>query len=368
MPLSARIAFFISSHGFGHAARASAVISVLQKQMPGLHVDIYSLTPSWFFIDSLAGSYEYHQLLTDIGLAQINPLEVNIPETLQRLDRFLPFAEDLLADLAQQLRQSQCRLVVCDISPLGIAVAERAGITSVLIENFTWDWIYDGYRVLDDRFAGHSEILKNIFAKASFRIQIQPNCSPQHSDLTTGPVSRKPKRSKLETRTQLRIPDCKKLVLMTMGGIPGAYHTLEPLQKFNDCCFLVPGDNVEMEVHDNLILLPYHSSYYHPDLVQAADVVIGKVGYSTLAEVYQAGIPFGYFTRPGFRESAVLSAFIREQMQGIELRDSEYGDGSWISRLPELLAMPRTERNGPNGADGVAAFLNKLILREGKTP
>jgi hypothetical protein len=31
----------------------------------------------------------------------------------------------------------------------------------------------------------------------------------------------------------------------------------------------------------NLVLLPHHSGFYHPDLVNASDAVIGKVGYST---------------------------------------------------------------------------------------
>ncbi len=368
MPSSARIAFFISPHGFGHAARASAVISVLQQRRPALHIDLYSQTPTWFFNDSLSGSYAHHELLTDVGLAQINPLEVDLPATLKRLDGFLPFSEDLLETQARQLKQSHCRLVVCDISPLGIAVAARAGIPSVLIENFTWDWIYKGYSTFDAPFAKHTEILKETFAKARFRIQVQPNCSLQPADLTTGPVSRKPKKSRQETREQLKIPDRKKLVLITMGGIPDTYRFLDPLRKFSDCCFLVPGSNVDMEVHGNLTLLPYHSRFHHPDLVQAADVVIGKVGYSTLAEVYHAGIPFGYFTRPGFRESDVLAAFVQEQMQGVALQGCEYRDGSWITRLPELLELPLIKRNDANGADCVVAFLDDLICQMDGTP
>ncbi len=368
MPPSERIAFFISPHGFGHAARSAAVISALQKRNPSLHVDLYARTPSWFFKDSLEGSYEYHELMTDVGLAQKNPLEVDLPETLKRLDAFLPFSENLIGSLGQQLKQNRVQLVVCDISPLGLAVAERAGITSVLLENFTWDWIYQGYPALNSSLATHTEMLKTIFAKARFRIQVQPNCFLQPSDLTTEPVSRTPNVSRQSTRRQLKIPDQKKLVLITMGGIPDAYRSLGLLQKFENCCFLVPGPNREIEVNGNLTLLPFHSKFYHPDLVQAADVVIGKVGYSTLAEVYHAGKPFGFFTRPGFRESDVLSAFILNKMHGIELLHNEYEDGSWTRRLPDLLELPIIKRNEGNGADCVAAFLGDLIRQREITP
>lgn len=337
--------------------------------MPSLQVDLFSQTPPWFFSNSLEGPYEYHDLATDVGLVQATPLTENLPATIESLDEFLPFNENRVLQLALQLQQSRCRLIVCDISPLGIAVAEQAGIPSVLIENFTWDWIYEGYAAFQTQLAKYNQILKNTFAKVTFRIQVEPNCAPQAADLLTGPVSRRPKRSRQEIRRDLNIPDQKKLVLITMGGIPDSYRFLDQLHTYDDCCFLVPCAHKEMERDDNVVLLPYHSAFFHPDLVHAADAVVGKVGYSTLAEVYHAGIPFGYFTRPGFRESAVLSAFIQQKMQGIEMQISEYGDGSWIGRLPALLRLPVCERSAVNGADRVAAFLKNLITRQGgRTP
>ncbi|MEZ4565570.1 MAG: hypothetical protein R2860_00930 [Desulfobacterales bacterium] len=44
-------------------------------------------------------------------------------------------------------------------SLLGIAVAERSGIFSVLVENFTWDWIYADYVSTDRRFEKHIDLL-----------------------------------------------------------------------------------------------------------------------------------------------------------------------------------------------------------------
>ena len=36
-------------------------------------------------------------------------------------------------------------LVVGDVPPLAFAAAHAAGIPSIAIANFTWDWIYEGY-------------------------------------------------------------------------------------------------------------------------------------------------------------------------------------------------------------------------------
>ncbi len=360
---SDQIAFFVSPHGFGHAARASAVISALYDRMPKLAVNLYSRTPPWFFRDSLRGPYVYHELLTDIGLVQENPMVEDLEATVEKLEGFLRFDTGLIDRLARQLNRDGCRLIVCDISPLGIVVANRAGIPSVLIENFTWDWIYGGYPDYREQFDGHIQHLQQIFSSATWRIQTAPNCDEQDADLKTGPICRKPRASKEEIRQQLKVPDAGKLVLITMGGIPDACSSLEQLRPFTDCRFLVPGDNEQLTVDGNLTLLPYHSGFYHPDLVNAADVVIGKVGYSTLAEVYHAGTPFGYFTRPDFRESDVLSAFVHKNMPGVHLSGDTYKDGSWIDHLPKLLEMSRVERNEVNGADVVSDFLQDLLLR-----
>ena len=92
------------------------------------------------------------------------------------------------------------------------------------------------------------------------------------------------------------------------------------------------------------------------------------LAFLTITSRYFICRTFGYFTRPGFRESAVLSAFVQEKMQGIELRDSEYRDGRWVTRLPDLLELPLIERGGENGADGVAGFLDDLIHQMDGTP
>lgn len=137
--MAERIAYFITSHGFGHAARAVSVMSALAEKRPQVAFDIFTTVPEWFFSDSLVAPFTLHAILTDIGLVQQNPFQEDLPETLRCLDAMLPFEEALIENLASQLQRTHCRLVLCDIAPLGIAAALKAGIPSVLVENFTWD-------------------------------------------------------------------------------------------------------------------------------------------------------------------------------------------------------------------------------------
>ena len=132
-----RIAYFVSPHGFGHAARAASVMEALAEIESSLQFDIFTTVPDWFFAKSHSFGYQYHRLETDIGLIQKTPFQEDLPATVQKLNEFLPFNQARIATVAEKISHLNCKLVICDIAPLGIRVARKAGVPSVLIENFT---------------------------------------------------------------------------------------------------------------------------------------------------------------------------------------------------------------------------------------
>jgi hypothetical protein len=356
------IAYFITPHGFGHAARACAVIAALQDITSNIQFEIYTQVPLWFFKDSLSKrSFNYHDLLTDIGLVQTSPLHEDLEQTIQFLDNFLPFNSLLVAKLAKKIKDSQCELIVCDTAPLGIAVAKEAGIPAVLVENFTWDWIYEGYLGQVPEIAKHIYFLKDLFASVDYHIQTQPVCQANLINLTTQPVSRKARLSKKEVRKKLSLPQDAPMILISMGGIPPqCYSFLEKIAERQGIFFVIPGVSESVQRNKNLVLLPHHSSFYHPDLIEASDLVLGKLGYSTLAEVYWAEIPFGYITRPRFRESETLAKFVGQEMSGFAISESCFATGDWVSLLPNYLNLPSPRRIGPNGSEQIARFIISL--------
>ena len=354
-----RIAFFISPHGFGHAARAASVMEALAEIESSLQFDIFTTVPDWFFAKTNSFGYQYHRLETDIGLVQKTPFQEDLPATVKKLKKFLPFDQPQIAAAAEKIRQLRCQLVVCDIAPMGIRVAKEAGVPSVLVENFTWDWIYRGYE--EEGFNEFNGYLQSIFAEAGFHIQTQPICKPERVDFTAGPASRKIKSSCSHIRQRLRLSDSSKVVMITAGGVPKNYGFIDKLNKLTDTHFILQGASNSESIRGNLILLPENSAYFHPDLVNAADAVIGKIGYSTIAEVYHAGVPFGYVARTQFRESKPLVNFVENHMSCLGIGESEFKEGDWIHRLQDLLALPRMEQNTPNGADQIAGFISALL-------
>ena len=334
-------------------------MAALQRRDPAARFELFTSVPRWLFEQSLVQPFGYHELASDIGLAQRNSLHEDIPETVRRLDAFVPFRPALVDALARQVVALGCGQVVCDIAPLGIAVARAAGLSNTLIENFTWDWIYEGYAEQSPELRPHIETLRSVFASADRRVQTEPVCAYQRNDLLAAPVSRAPRTAPDETRAKLGIPAGAPLVLITMGGLSSAdqHAFLDQLACWPQYRFVIPGSSDAPATTGNVLRLPNHSALYHPDIMRAADAVVGKTGYSTVAEAYHAGLPYGYVSRPRFRESAVMDAYIQAHMRGIAFSESEFRSGAWLNRLPDLLALGRIERAEPNGAEQVAEFL-----------
>ena len=356
-----RIAYFVSPHGFGHAARAAAVMESLAESDPGIQFEIFTSVPSWFFQDSVSAPFAYHRVVTDIGLVQKDAFEADLESTLDALDNFFPLKRSLIEHLAGTIKSSNCDLIVCEIAPMGIPIAKAARIPSILVENFTWDYIYQQYTDSNDRIKQHIDYLQPIFNAANYHIQTEPMCRRVSADLTTAPVSRKIKSNAVEIRQRLGVPKDGKIVLITTGGIPQSYGFLEELNKFRDIIFVMPGAGPAMKMVDNLIILPHRSDFYLPDLVNAADAVIGKVGYSTLSEIYHGGAPFGYVARSNYRESESMVEFIKKQMPAIAVSELEFYNGNWTAKLSDLLDLAPVERNITNGAEQISRFIEGLL-------
>ena len=232
---------------------------------------------------------------------------------------------------------------------------------SLLIENFTWDWIYAGYNSnYAPQFAPFIDYLQTQFSNADYHIQTAPLCCPSPTaELTTAPVSRTPKTPAGQVRRELGLSESAKMVVVTMGGTGTDYDFLHDAIDQPDLFFVAAGAN--FKGRGQVITLPQHSPIFHPDLINAADAVIGKVGYSTLAEVYQAGVPFGYIARPHFRESAPLVDFIEHNLSCRPITEAQLYDGTWQAQLSRLLSLPKQPPPGKNGAIQIAKFVAGLL-------
>lgn len=354
------IGWVVSSHGFGHAARSCAVIEAIWRHAPDVHLTIFGRTPDWFFEQSLGtpgqnGDYELVEIDTDLGLVQTSALREDVDATARELRRRLPFDESCRS-LAAAIASSGVEAVVCDISPWGLAAALQLGLPSLLVENFTWDWIYAGYPSL----AQFEAPFRDAFALATRHVQTQPVCRFQDDAISvTPPASRTSRTPRDAIRSELGVENDDQLVMMTMGGVAWSYEHLDALERETGRVWLIAGGTTSpaLEPRGRHVLLPHRSPLYHPDLVAAADVVVGKLGYSTVAEVAAAGTRFVYVPRPHFPESDELEAWTRTNLVSERFAPELLESGDWLSQL--RLTVDRIEKRPrraslPNGADQVA--------------
>ncbi len=359
------IAWFISPHGFGHAARSCALIEAVNAQRPQTVFHLYTSVGRRFFSGSLSAAFQYHPLVTDVGMVQKTPFAEDLPATVERLKRFYPCDPDLVDDLARQVKALDCRLIVCDIAPLGIAVGLRAGIATLLVENFTWDWVYAGYRDYRQALQPFCRYLGGLFAAADYHLQTRPVCRPREAHLTTGPISRRPRTDAGTLRRRLGIPPGARMVVVTLGGTSDLYVFSDFALAAGDIYLVVPGSGDTLTVHERVILLPTYSGFFHPDLIHTADAVVGKAGYSTLAEVYAAGVPFGYVKRAGFRESAILEDFVARHMPSLEISEKALATGLAPDLIARLLSLPRAAAQNRNAAGEAGGFICRILDQEG---
>ncbi len=317
--------------------------------------NIFTSIPESIFAQSLR-NYKYHNVLTDIGLVQKDAFTTDIEATCQQLTTLLPFDNTLVGNLAQQCRKMS--FIICDISPLGIAVARQLGIPSVLIENFTWDWLYNFYRDEFPQIGYFADYFQELFSQADYHIQTEPLCNPAKADLHCGPIFRKIKENPESIKSIFQCGE-RKITLVTMGGISFFPSFLDSLKGYGDFFFIFGGQEKSGRIGDNIHLLDRITDHYHPDLINCADIVVFKSGYSTLAECFQAATASICVQRDGFAESKVIENFAKQHLRSTIIKQEDFTSGQWLKLLPDTVPYQQSSIR-ENGADVVAEFLLSL--------
>lgn len=356
-----KIACFITSHGFGHATRSTAVLKKL-AQKEKLELIIFSSLPAWFFQENLQKiSHKYYPTETDIGLIQKSPFLHDLPLTINRLKDFLEFKEDKIKPIFEILHKELLDFIFCDISPLGIYLGKKFNIPTCLLENFTWDWIYESYALSNQSLKEPIEKLNQIFSQADLHIQTNPICRPLENLHQVNPIFRPFLEKREKTAIKLGINDKKPILLITTGGITQKFSFLERIKNDGKHFYLITGDYPKLEKGKNFILIPKQNDFYFPDLVQLSDGVIGKVGYGTLAEAWGAQKPLIGTFRENFRESGPMRNFFKNNIPGFEISNLSFQQGEWIPKIEKLLNCAKNSSKPVNGSEQATQIISNWI-------
>lgn len=353
--MSLRVAAFVSAHGWGHAARTAAVLAALRERRPGTRLHLFTRAPRWFLEETLGDDVRVHPVEADVGLVQRDALREDPRATVSALDGFFSRLPALAERTARRLESIGADLLVADIAPLGIAAGRRAALPVALVENFTWDWIYRAYFDVAPGLRGHAERLRALYATVDLHVQVEPVCSPAEGAARTGPVAR-PLRDPPAVRARLGLTSERPLVVVSMGGVDHELPFASRIVEAPGVHFVLLGG--DRAASADVTRLSGRERPYHPDLMAAADAVVGKLGYSTVAEALQGGTRFAWVERPAFPETAILGDYVERRLPALAVGQEAFAAGDWIAGIPALLERPASPRRTDGAAAAAAALLS----------
>lgn len=349
-----KIRYYISGHGLGHASRSCQIINTLRQRHPDVAVEVVSDAHPWFFKGFLDPSVSVRSRKLDIGVLQQDSLVMQEEKTLNACLSLLGERDGILAEEAASLAAAEVSLVAADIPPLAFAAARRAGIPSVGISNFTWDWIYEGFA---DRTPGFKDVIDAMradYAQAELLLSLPFNgefsAFDQVEQLPL--VARKSMRSRSEIRRELGVSEDVKLGLISFGGFGLGDYDFSPLAKLKEWVFLTESGLSDQV--PNVQNVSFKSLRY-PDLVKAADVVITKPGYGIVSECIAAQTAVLYTSRGDFREQRLLVEAMCRYTRAREISNEALRRGQWGEDLQALLGQPAPREVLPDDGDVVAA-------------
>ena len=118
-----RITFYITHHGFGHATREIEVINQLPQSV---QVEIVTQVPRWLFERSINRPFDYVNLFHDPGVLQSDSLQQDLTRTRQVWKELLTHYPRQAEQESNRVLANNTRLLVGDISPFTVAVAQQA--------------------------------------------------------------------------------------------------------------------------------------------------------------------------------------------------------------------------------------------------
>jgi L-arabinokinase len=346
------IVFYITGHGFGHASRSIELLNRLAERRPGARIIVRTSAPAWLFRATAPAHTELASVETDVGVVQIDSLNVDEGETARRAVAFYQNFDRRVDEEAAFLNAARASVVVGDIPPIAFAAAAEARVPSVAVGNFTWDWIYGGYDAFNRRAAGVIETMRTAYSTATraLRLPLHGGFESMAAVTTDIPfIARRSLLDSAETRSRLGIASDRPFVLacFSAADLDLPYGEIAEAEHFT-------------------ILAPEReppASLTYPDLVAAADLVISKPGYGIVSECVANGTALLYTSRGHFIEYDVFVAQMPRVLRCRHLGREDFFAGRWGDAVRALLAQPPApECPAIDGADVAADAILEMVI------
>ena len=341
----------ITSHGFGHAVRASSVAAAIQHLCPEILLILVTTAPRWLLESYIPGDFIHRPRSFDVGVIQSDSITMDKEATLEKLRQIRSSANSIIAGEVNFIRTNRVGLILADIPPLAANIAKAAGIPCWMLSNFGWDFIY---RDWGGEFTEIADWISQSYGMCDrlFRLPLHEPMSAFPNITDVGLTGGNPRYSceQLRETFSLCAPP-EKTILLTFGGLGLQQIPYNALSEFPDWQFIT----FDQQAPDLPNLLKVAGHDYRPvDFMPLCGRVVSKPGYSTFAEALRLDIPIVSLNREGFAEAPLLLEGIQNYAYHQILTPAEFFQGNWefLRYSPQ---PPKQSRTLPkDGAEAIA--------------
>lgn len=400
------VIYYITAHGWGHLTRSVAITFELLCQrslvllcttisQDAVAAQLARLAEAYAVqrfdtetLSALLDQVRVRCIQLDVGCIQTNALAIDAAATLAAYTDIEQHRTELVQREAGFLRLLRPQLLLADAVSLAAVAAKEAALADrfLFVTNFFFSAIYAGFIKADPTLdtPRYRALIQHMVADESLAAAwmqlkpgIVPSLEPFPGDVfVVPPVSRPWKYSRQETRDSLGINADTMLLLVCFGSFDckalfgNADALLRPFLESVDLVrtanspwvIVVLAEGLAEASSPRVRLVDSTDHGYVPDLVRAADVVLGKLGYGICAECLAAGTPLVYVRRPIFVEEEFLRADL--SMFSAELSTKELLSGQWARAVQQALKLKdfanANERPVGNPMEGLQRLANLL--------
>lgn len=353
------VIFYLSDHGFGHAARNIPIIKELLATDKKLKIIVKTGVAQGEFIQSNFLDESRLRVIKeamDVGLV-LKPMsfEMDVLALEEHVQQYIESWEQRIEREVQFLTHEQPDLIVSDIVPWVFQVAKQVNIKSVLISNFTWVDIYEEYlraelvKAYEDCYDLTDEVLvyelssskmKNRFVKYD-----EMSLCAREFDLS----------AVAEIQSRYELP----LVFVSVGR---SVDLAEEIDVSNEPYHFIVTEGIQL-IGENVTYLPKETPNTH-DYVCASKFVITKAGFGTVAEALLAKKKIAVIERDSIAEDRATVEWLVSHGLALPI---QYDKGLHLSQLLKDLEgwTPNYEAvNLSNDANKIAKRLLMLTKQE----
>ncbi|KAF3907043.1 hypothetical protein AA313_de0205050 [Arthrobotrys entomopaga] len=399
------IAYYISSHGYGHATRAIQLCHSLLRAYDDLEITVVSQASSQIFLPLLNSSTRVNlrPVHIDSAVIQPTPYLLDVDQTVSNLLQL--DTDEIVSTEAEWLNTHKVDLVLVDAPYLPCIAASKAKVMSILITNFgfaeVFSYFHDmvGQKIQEKLDAAVEEAVKGYshadvwlrlpgwlpnpgflpiqlpsstwISEEQLRATVDGDIKPEYS-IGNPRFKRKVIDTPLITRPATTTPRSD---LLKMLEIPPEFFSFKilllllplpdpPPQIPSDWVCVVAGSTPTMLLPNRYFVAP--GDIHIPDVMKISSCVMAKLGYGTVSEVLGADVPLVYIPRCQFIEEYGLRNLVEnwpgygDRAERLEIEFFEKGYWWWL--VTDVACREKTGAEAGAVDDGEA--IRRLVVDE----